>query len=56
MKILNKINLKMREKKVILILKIEKLARRLKKKKEQRVKRKVKPSQNMTKILTFLIK
>jgi len=34
MKILNKINLKMREKKVILILKIEELKRRLKKKKE----------------------
>ena len=56
MKIMTKINLKMKEKKVILILKIEKSARRVKKMKEGRVKRKVKPNQNMTKTLTFLIK
>ena len=52
MKVLTRINLKMRE--AILILKLEKLLRKLKKMKKGKMK--VRPSQNTTKTLTFSIK
>ena len=58
MKTLNKakINLKTKERKVIIIMKIKKLARRLKRMKNKRMEKKFKPNLNMTKILTSLIK
>jgi len=52
MKVLTRINLKMRE--AILILKLEKLLRKLKKMKKGKMK--VRPNQNTTKTLTFSIK
>ena len=52
MKVLTRINLKMRE--AILILKLEKLLRKFKKMKKGKMK--VRPNQNTTKTLTFSIK
>ncbi len=46
----------MKERKVITIMKTEKSERRLKKMKNQRAEKKFRPNQNMTKMLTSLIK
>lgn len=48
--------MKMKERKVITIMKTEKSERRLKKMKNQRAEKKFRPNQNMIKMLTSLIK